>query len=211
MDLLGSKTKNSSASQKFVEIQDIKGDVVVLKNSGLRAVCIASSINFELKGSDEQEALIGRYQAFLNSLDFPLQILISSRKLEIEPYLNNLDDLAKTQTNELLHSQTIEYMDFIKKFVGIADVMNKFFYVIIPYNPLGGEKEKFLDKIKYIIKPKEAAQKMTDEQFKEYRDQLMQRVNHVIGGIRAFEIKATLLNTKQLQKLFYKFYNPGRK
>ena len=211
MDLLGSKTKNSSASQKFVEIQDIKGDVVVLKNSGLRAVCIASSINFELKGSDEQEALIGRYQAFLNSLDFPLQILISSRKLEIEPYLNNLDDLAKTQTNELLHSQTIEYMDFIKKFVGIADVMNKFFYVIIPYNPLGGEKEKFLDKIKYIIKPKEAAQKMTDEQFKEYRDQLMQRVNHVIGGLRAFEIKATLLNTKQLQKLFYKFYNPGRK
>lgn len=211
MDLLGSKTKNSSASQKFVEIQDIKGDVVVLKNSGLRAVCIASSINFELKGSDEQEALIGRYQAFLNSLDFPLQILISSRKLEIEPYLNNLDDLAKTQTNELLHSQTIEYIDFIKKFVGIADVMNKFFYVIIPYNPLGGEKEKFLDKIKYIIKPKEAAQKMTDEQFKEYRDQLMQRVNHVIGGLRAFEIKATLLNTKQLQKLFYKFYNPGRK
>lgn len=211
MGLLGSKTKNASASQKFIEIQDIKGDVVVLKNSGLRAVCIASSINFELKGSDEQEALIGRYQAFLNSLDFPLQILVSSRKLEIDPYLNNLEDLAKTQTNELLHSQTIEYMDFIKKFVGIADVMNKFFYVIVPYNPLGGEKEKFLDKIKYIIKPKEAAQKITDEQFKEYRDQLMQRVNHVIGGLRAFEIKATLLNTKQLQKLFYKFYNPGRK
>ncbi len=211
MDLLGSKTKSASASQKFVEIQGIKDDVVVLKNSGLRAVCIASSINFELKGSDEQEALIGRYQAFLNSLDFPLQISVSSRKLDVEPYLNNLKELAKTQTNELMHSQTVEYIDFIRKFVGIADVMNKFFYIVVPYNPLGAEKEKFLDKVKYLIKPKETTQKMSDAKFKEYRDQLMQRVNHVIGGLRAFEIKATLLNSKQLQKLFYEFYNPGRK
>ena len=79
------KAKTATPSQKFIEIQDIKNDVVILKNSGLRAICIASSVNFELKGSEEQEALIGRFQGFINSLDFPLQILLNSRKLNIDP------------------------------------------------------------------------------------------------------------------------------
>jgi len=204
------KTKAASPSQKFIEIQDIKDDVVVLKNGGLRAICIASSINFELKGEEEQRALIGGFQGFLNSLDFPLQILTSSRKLDIDPYLENIKELAKVQENELLHAQTLDYMDFIKKFVELTDIMEKSFYVIIPYNPIGAEKEKFFDKFKQIIKPKEASLKMPPEKFQEYKDQLMQRVNHVIAGLRGSEIKATLLNTKQLTRLFYEFYNPGR-
>ena len=108
------KTKTAASTQKFVEIQDIKDDIVILKNGGLRAVCIASSINFELKGSEEQQALIGRFQGFLNSLDFPLQILVNSRKLDIEPYLENLKKLAKTQQNELLRAQITEYRIYPK-------------------------------------------------------------------------------------------------
>ena len=210
MPLPQSKAKAAAPSQKFIEIQEIKDDIVILKNSGLRAVCIASSINFELKGSEEQEALISRFQGFLNSLDFSLQILISSRKLNIDPYLENLKELAKTQENELLHAQTIEYIDFVQKFVELTDIMNKSFYVIIPYNPLGAKKEKLLDKIKLITKPKVTIQKMSPEKFQEYKDQVMQRVNHIIDGLQTVEIKTTLLKTEQLVRLFYEFYNPGR-
>lgn len=204
------KAKTATPSQKFIEIQDIKNDVVILKNSGLRAICIASSVNFELKGSEEQEALIGRFQGFINSLDFPLQILVNSRKLNIDPYLENLKELAKTQENELLHAQTIEYIDFIQKFVELTDIMNKSFYVVIPYNPAGAKEEKFLDKIKLIISSKTTTQKLSPEKFDEYKDQLMQRVNHIINGLGQVEVKATLLNNRQLIRLFYEFYNPGR-
>ena len=206
-----SKTKTASPSQKFVEIQDIRDDVVILRNGGMRAVCIASSINFELKGSEEQQALIGRFQGFINSLDFPLQILVNSRKLNIDPYLENLRRLAKTQENELLRAQTIEYIEFIRKFVDMTDIMNKSFYLIIPYNPAGAKEEKLLDKIKYIIKPQKTTQKISPEKFEEYKGQLMQRVNHVAGGLNGLEIKTAPLTTKQLIRLFYEFYNPSRK
>lgn len=204
------KAKTATPSQKFIEIQDIKDDVVILKNSGLRTICIASSINFELKGSEEQEALIGRFQGFINSLDFPLQILVNSRKLNIDPYLENLKELAKTQENELLHAQTTEYIDFIQKFVELTDIMNKSFYLVIPYNPAGAKEGKFLDKIKLITSPKATTQKLSPEKFNEYKDQLMQRVNHIINGLGQVEVKATLLNNQQLIRLFYEFYNPGR-
>jgi len=204
------KIKAASPSQKFIEIQDIKDDIVILKNGGLRAICVASSINFELKSSDEQEALVGRFQGFLNSLDFPLQILISSRKLNIDLYLEGLKELARTQENELLHAQTIEYIDFIEKFVELTDVMNKSFYLTVPYNPMGSQKEKPWDKIKFIFKPKETFQKISPEKFLEYKDQLFQRVNHVINGLNQVEIKASLLNTDHLIRLFYEFYNPGQ-
>ncbi len=199
------------SSQKFVEIQDIKDDVIILKNGGLRAVCVASSINFELKGSEEQQALIGRFQGFINSLDFSLQILVNSRKLNIDPYLENLKGLAKTQENELLRAQTIEYIEFIRKFVDMTDIMNKSFYLIIPYNPVGAKKEKLLDKIKYIIKPQQTTQKISPEKFEEYKDQLMQRVDHIATGLTGLEIKTAPLDTKQLIRLFYEFYNPSRK
>lgn len=211
MNLSKSKTKSASPTQKFVEVQDIKEDVVLLKNGGLRAVLIASSINFELKNSEEQEALIARYQGFLNSLDFPLQILINSRRLNIEPYIKNLEELAKAQTNELLHAQTIEYTEFIQKFVNITDIMHKSFYVIIPYNPTAIKKEKFLDKIKYIIKPKETVQKMPGDKFQEYKNQLTQRVSHIATGLASLEVQTTPLSTEQLTKLFYDFYNPEKR
>ncbi len=212
MPLNQSKIKSASAaaSQKFIEIQEIKDDIIILKNGGLRAICIASSINFELKGNEEQEALIIRFQGFLNSLDFPLQVLVSSRELNIDPYLENLKELAKVQENELLHAQTVEYIDFIQKFVELTDIMDKSFYLIIPYNPIGAKEEKLLDKVKHIIKARENIQKISPEKLQEYKDQLMQRVNHVISGLRALEIRVMPLNNEQLIRLFYEYYNPGR-
>jgi len=210
MKLSQSKTKTASPSQKFIEIQDIKENVVILKNGGLRIICIASSINFNLKGTDEQKAIVSHFQGFLNSLDFPLQILVSSRKLDINPYLDNLKELAKTQENELLQAQTLEYTEFVKKFVEITDIMKKSFYLIIPYNPIGAKKENVLDKVKYIFKPQEIIKKISSEKFKEYQGQLEQRATHITNGLIQIGIKTKILNTKQLTRLFYEFYNPGK-
>jgi len=211
MSLIKSSTKTATPSQKFIEIQEIKENIIILKNGGLRTVCIASSINFELKSSEEQEALVSRFQGFLNSLDFSLQILINSKKLDISPYIENLNKLARVQENELLRAQTIEYTEFIQKFVELTDIMNKSFYVVVPYNPAGAKEEKILDKIKYIIKPQRATKKLSLEKLQEYKNQLDQRMSHIVTGLAALEIKSTPLNTNQLIRLFYEFYNPGRK
>ncbi len=209
MGLFDSKN-SSTASQKFIEVQDIKDNTVILKNGGLRMISVASSINFNLKGSDEQQAIINRFQGFLNSLDFTLQILINSRSLDINPYLENLKELAKTQENELLRSQIQEYTEFVRKFVEITEVMQKTFYLIVPYNPIGAKKEGALDKIKYVLKPQQAISKISPEKFKNYKSQLEQRVAHVNNGLTQIGIKTATLNTKQLTRLFYEFYNPGR-
>jgi hypothetical protein len=87
-----------------------------------------------LKSSDEQDSIIVSFQRFLNSLDFPIQILVRSKKLDIESYLNNLNDLALKQTNELLQNQTYDYVEYLRKLVEVAQIMKKEFYIIIPFD-----------------------------------------------------------------------------
>ncbi len=205
--------KSVTPSQKFVEVKEIKDNIAILKNGGLKAISIASSVNFELKSADEQKAIIGRFQSFLNSLDFPIQILVSSRALNIDSYLEQIRQLAKVQENELLHAQTLEYIDFIERFVELTDIMNKSFYIVLSYNPTGIKQEKITDKIKQVIQPliksKKTEPGISQEKFKQYKDQLMQRVSHVSTGLKSLGIKTTLLNNKQITRLFYEFYNPS--
>ena len=120
------------STQSFLRISEIKNDVVVLDDGSLRAVVAVSSTNFDLKSQDEQNSIIFNFQRFLNSLDFPVQILMQSRKMEIGGYLEKLKRLAEKQTNELLRVQTEEYTEFIARLIENASIMNKNFYVIIP-------------------------------------------------------------------------------
>src|SRR3989344_5684854 len=107
---------SSQATQEFVPIKEVRNGVVVLKSGGMRAVLMVSSINFALKSEDEQKSIIFQFQNFLNSLDFPLQIFIQSRKLDIRPYIAILEDRYKEQTSDLLKIQTREYIEFIRTF-----------------------------------------------------------------------------------------------
>ena len=116
--------KSAPAVQKFVEVKEIKEGVAIMKDNSLKAVCICSSINFGLLSTQEQEAIIGRFQEFLNSLDFSIQIIIASRHFEIDTYLDQIRELEKRQTNELLRVQTTEYINFVKNFVEFANIMN---------------------------------------------------------------------------------------
>ncbi len=212
MELLHSKTltKNDSAgksAQEFVDIAEIKDGVVVLKNGALRAVLMVSSINFDLKSTQEQEAIIAAYQGFLNSLDFPIQIIISTRRIDIDPYMEMLDQKEKTQPNELLRFQIGEYKNFIKNLVGAANIMTKSFYVVVPFALTEGEKEGFLGKIKIALNPRQAMLERQME-FENFKTQLWQRVNHVMAGLAGSGIKMAPLGTEELIELFYNAYNP---
>src|SRR3990167_7895132 len=121
-----------SATQNFLEIQDIREGVLLLKNNSIRGVLMVSSINFALKSDDEQTAIIYAFQSFLNSLDFSCQIVIQSRNINITPYLDTLKDLEERQTNELLKAQTSSYREFIKEMVKGDTVMTKNFFVVVP-------------------------------------------------------------------------------
>ena len=213
MELLHSKqlTKNESmgkSAQEFVDISEIKDGVVVLKNGSLRAVLMVSSINYDLKSTEEQEAITAAFGGFLNSLDFPIQILINSRKLDIKPYIEFLDEKEKVQENELLRFQINEYRNFVKNLVGTANIMTKKFYIVIPFAITEARKEGLIDRIRVALNPKQV---MTEKkmEFENYKNQLFQRVDHVTAGLQGTGIRMIPLNTEELIELYYNAYNPN--
>lgn len=206
-------TEEAASTQQFVEVQEIKDGIAVLKNGGLRTVLMTSSVNFDLKSQEEKDALIFRYQAFLNSLDFPLQIVMSSRRLNIEPYLELLRGKLQEQSNELLRMQTTEYIDFVQNLVRLTNVMTKNFYVIIPFSPVeskeAGMVERVLEAVTGARQSAEKQKEEKEEKFSKYKDQLLQRVDHVIMGLRGVEVRSAVLTTEELTELLYLFYNPA--
>lgn len=191
--------KNATvASQKFVEIEKVKEDMVILKNGAVRAVLLASSINLALKSTEEQDAIIYQFQNFLNSVDFPLQFVIQSRKLNIDDYLASIREIEKGQENELLKIQTQEYIDFVRNFVELQNIMTKNFYIVVPFS-------KEITKTGSLSSN---AAKMTDEQLLKLKDQLWQRVEEVMSSISRVGIRCVPLNSQELTELFYDLYNP---
>ena len=145
------KRVTNKSTQNILEISSIQDNMVILKNATVRAVLMVSSINFALKNQDEQEGIISAFYSFLNSIDYPLQIVIQSRSLDIDNYLNKLDKLGKQQTNELLRMQTIEYTQFIRELLDLQSIMSKKFYIIIPYSKVGLKKKNFFDKFSELF------------------------------------------------------------
>ena len=197
----------AQATQQLVDIETIRDDVVILKNGTLRSVLMCSSVNLALKSQDEQDALIYQYQNFLNSLDFPVEFVVHSRKLDISDYIDEIKEYLKDQKNELLRVQTEEYIDFIESFVGMQNIMAKTFYVVIPFSPSEDAKKGFLDK---LFAPKTASfVKMSPDEFAKHKNQLWQRVENVISGLRTVGVRSEALNSEELKELFFNIYNPG--
>ncbi|MAG44892.1 hypothetical protein CL633_03310 [bacterium] len=197
-----------TSSQQLIEINTIKDGVIILKNKALRAILMVSSLNFALKSEDERKALILAFQNFLNSLDFPIQISIQSRKLNIKQYTDDLAKKAQEQENELLRIQTQEYSGYIDSLVEMTNVMNKNFFITIPFSPIESKREGILDKVKKVISPSGKI-KFTKEDFARYKEQLWQRVEYIASGLASMGISAKPLNTQELIEMFYELYNPG--
>ncbi len=193
-------------SQEFVPIREVREGVLILKDGSMRAVVLASSINFALKSIEEQESIIYQFQNFINSLDFTIQIYIQSRKLDIRPYLALLDDRLKAQSGDLMKMQITEYMNFIKGLTEISSIMTKSFFVVVPYG--GSSKEtKLGDLLKK--KDKNQEEKSRDDEFEEVKSQIEQRVSVVEQGLARCGVKVARLGSEELVELFYRIFNPG--
>ncbi len=193
-----------ASTQQFLEIDQIKEGVVILRNKSLRGVIMVSSQNFALKSDEEQQAIIYQFQNFLNSLDFSLEIVVQSRRLNITGYLDKLKELEKAQENELLKIQTAEYQKFIKDLIAGGSIMAKNFFVVVPFTLI---KIPGMKSVKGLFK-KPTTEAPSEEQFQRAKSQLWQRMEFVALGLRRCGLQCIPLNTSELIELFWSLYHP---
>lgn len=211
MEFLTQKEKQPSdaaSTQKYVDVEEVRDGVMVLRNGSIRAILYATSINFDLKSSDEQDAIIMQYQNFLNSLDFPLQILVHSRRFQIGPYIKKLRQQQKVQENDLLRFQISEYENFVESLTEISNIMSKSFYIVVPFAPSETESVGLLEKLVGIFQPARTSLAHGKE-FETYKNQLFQRAEQVAAALSGTGVRTTMLNTEEVVELLYNTYNPS--
>jgi len=200
---------SNHSTQEFVPIDEVRDGVIVLKDGSLRAVLLASSLNFALKSEDEQTAFIVQFQNFLNSLDFSCEIFVQSRMLDIRPYIATLEVAYKNQLDDLMRIQIREYIEFIRSFTEAANIMTKNFFVVVPYTASaltiggGGIASKL---------PFGAAKPTAEDanrSFGEKVSQLEQRISIVQQGLVRCGVRTVQLGTEEAIELLYKLFNPG--
>jgi hypothetical protein len=197
---------SAASTQQYLPLAGIQDSVVIMNDGSLRAILKIEPINFDLKSETEQNSIIFGYQGFLNSLDFPIQIVIHSKKLDLNRYLNQLDATKKGMTNDLLRMQTEDYVDFLRRLISIANIMSKRFYVVVNY--ASSSAASMTTSLASIFSKKASGPLMDQAQFDRYREQIFERANLVAGGLSRLGVKVTLLETQQLIELFYGIYNP---
>ena len=208
--------QQAKTTQDFIPIKEIRDGIVVLKDGTLLMVFMASSLNFALKSEDEQKAIIMQYQNFLNSLDFSVQIVVQSRKMDIGPYLDTLSGRMPSITNDLLRIQLKEYINFVRTFTEAANIMKKQFFVVVPFRPIAFQiaaSGGVLSKISEFFGGKSKADLKKQEllSFEENRTQLEQRASVVSSGLSGCGVRNIALGTEELIELFYKIFNPEEK
>lgn len=199
----------SKSTQEFVPVKEVRDGVIVLKDKSLRAVLLASSINFALKSEDEQTAFIVQFQNFLNSLDFSCQIFVQSRMLDIRPYIASLEAAYKNQLDDLMRIQIREYIQFIKSFTEAANIMTKNFFVVVPYSPAAISLSRGGIASKLPFGGKKPSVEDANRTFEEQVSQLEQRIAIVQQGLVRCGVRTVQLGTEEAIELFYKLFNPG--
>ena len=191
------------STQQFLEIDQIREGVILLRNKAMRGVIMVSSLNFALKSEDEQNAIIYQFQNFLNSLDFSLEIVVQSRRLNITGYLDKLKELERKQENELLKTQTAGYQKFIRDLIGGGAIMAKSFFVAVPFTLI---KIPGIKAAKALFKKQPTT--LNEERFQRCKSQLWQRMEFVALGLRRCGLQCVPLNTSELIELFWSLYHP---
>lgn len=196
--------KKKQSTQNFVPVRNIKQNVVIMKDGRMCSILLASSINFALKSLDEQRAILGQFQNFLNTLDFSVQFYTQSRRLDIKPYLELLQEREPQQDNDLMRIQLREYMNFIETFVKEVDVMSKNFFIVIPYTPKNLDVSSGISSILGQSKSQN-----DDGSFEEHRLQLEQRASLVEQGLNRIGVRTITLEDEALVELYYHIFNPA--
>ncbi len=203
------KKSSLQSTQRFLPIAEIRNDTVLLKNNGYRGVLQIEALNFNLKSETEQQGIISGYESFVNTLNFPVQIVIRSAKMNIDPYIQQLRTIGTNQQNDLLKSQTFAYANFVERLVDVADIMQKRFYVIVPVD--GNERKKTLiEQFFAWISPDDSTSKaiQRNREFTQTSKLLKERMNLVQAGLENIGLKSKRLSTHELIELYYSIYNP---
>lgn len=211
--MFGNKKKTAQSNkpamkstQSFLKLAEIRDNSIIMHDGTLRAILGVSSTNFDLKNETEQNAIIAGYQRFLNSIEFPVQIVMQSRRMNVNDYILKIKGIADKQTNELLRIQTNEYMDFISRLVENANIMNKNFYIIIPlYQSVLPSKAGFIANLFKRTQTKKLAQKV--ENLENTKQQMDERVGSVTSELSGIGLQVVRLTTEQIIELFYNSYN----
>lgn len=198
------------STQRHLPFAEIRDNIVIMKDGTLRVVILASSLNFALKSEDEQKGIVQGYVSFINSIDYELQIVVQSRKLNIENYLKKLDNLARQQDNELLRKQTKSYRSFISKLVQEADIMDKKFFVVVPFSPYSNKRKSFWTRFQEVLTPASAVS-LSQSKFEKYTIDVERRVRSVLSGLQGVGLETRVLDTQALIELYYNTYNPVSK
>ena len=204
---------NQPSTTDFLPFEDIRDGLIFIKDGGIRAVVQVNAINFELRSGEEQEAIIQQFEGFLNSLDFPTQIIVQSRKFDVTTYIDTVNAAAEQLTNELLKVQAAEYAKFIRELSDLSNIMSKSFYVVLPFQvaKTGGEKGGgFLSGITGMFKKKPAAAPSGPDQttMETYKSQLRQRADLIIGGLSGMGLKGKMLEQGEVIQLFKGIFSP---
>lgn len=203
------KRDPKSATQRYLPIGEIRNDSVLLKNGGLRAIIRVEALNFNLKSETEQQGIIAGYGQFVNTLTFPVQIVMRSTKSNIDPYLDSLLDKAEKQENELLKKQTTSYVAFIQRLLDVADIMQKRFYLVIPIDR-NVRKRTLIEQFFEWLSPEDTSSKSSarSRELIQYGKELNERVELVETGLANIGLHAQRLKTRELLELYYQIYNP---
>lgn len=196
-----------ATTQEFLEMDEIRDGVLVMKDKSIRGILMISSQNFALKSEEEQQATIFQFQSFLNSLDFPIQISLQSRRLNITGYLDQLKQLEQNQQNELLKQQTADYRLFVEKLIQGGSIMTKNFFLVVPFSRL--ETISDVTKKRGLFNSPKIVGSLSDNEFQRMKNQLWQRVEFVAIGMRRVGLQVALLNTEELIELFWSWHHPA--
>ncbi len=207
------KASNPNSTQNHLQIAEIREGIVIMKDGSFKAVVSCKSINFDLMSAREREGVEYGYQGFLNSLYFPIQILIRSNKVDIGPYLEKLVKIRANQDNMLLNVLIDDYINYIELLAQEANIMDKSFYVVIPYYPTSESFDDIKSQSKGILSglfSKNTTQvvKVNQKAYAKAKEELQNRVDVILSGLSQVGVRAKQLNTEQLSQLFYNFYNP---
>lgn len=209
------KAKHPHSTQNTLKFSELRDDMVIMNDGTFRAVVAAQPINFDLMSGMEREGIEVSYQDFLNSLTFPIQIYIRSEKVDIGPYLEKLSKVRMQQDNMLLGVLMDDYINFINALSTEANIMDKSFFVVIPYDP-SEDKRKIGDSsstkgiFAKLFEPdnNNLRIKIPADKYDNARDEINNRVVNIIGSLSSCGIRSVRLKTKELGSLYYNIYNP---
>lgn len=201
------KTKNQISTQQHIPFSAVYDDVIVTKKGQFCQILMVNSVNFGLKSEEEQNAIIAQYQSFLNSLTFPIQIVMHSKRLDLTNYIKDLENRVGQEPNELIRYQIQEYSDFVQKLISIANIMDKKFFIVVP-QLLPSTELSGGGALSGIFGNPNVHLQVPLKKFLKIKEEIIQRSNVIISGLSSMGITSQILSTKQIIEVFYRTYNP---